>query len=371
MRRNVALAALMLGSASMLSGCIAAAIAVPLAAGGAVARKQMTGSDERAAERERLAPQPTTTPTPVADIPPFRVVGVVQGPMPTPGGPTPVLAGEEKPRTPPAGMQYLYGSGEGAAISLQAYQQLWSYLSARVQDRKAGLEIRGAVLSKEGTLEVPKFVPCGKKPLAVIFDIDETVVLNLGYEADDAQRGGPYDDRRWKRWEQTGADKVAPVPGAVETIEGARRAGITVVFNSNRSEANAAQTIATLEAAGLGTAKLGDTLWLRGDGANSSGKDARRWEIAGKYCVVAQMGDQLGDFTDLFNPGGVPVPIRRNMASQTMIAAMWGNGWFLLPNPVYGTGLHGGIDDIFPQDKRWTDPGEAPPAPPIPETVPQ
>jgi 5'-nucleotidase (lipoprotein e(P4) family) len=369
-RRYVAFAALVLGGTSVLSGCVAAAVAIPLAAGGAVARKQLSGSDERAAERAQPTPEPTGTPTPNASVPPFRVVGVVQGPMPTPGGPTPVMAGQAGPKTPPAGMQYLYGSGEGAALSLQAYQQLWSYLSARVQDRKAGLEIRGAVLARDGTLEVPKFVPCGKKPLAVIFDIDETVILNLGYEADDSQRSTGYDDRRWKRWEQTGADKVAPVPGAVETIEGARRAGITVVFNSNRSEANAAQTIAMLDAAGLGKAKLGETLWLRGDGANSSGKDERRWEIAGKYCVVAQMGDQLGDFTDLFNPGGVPVPIRRNMASQTMISAMWGNGWFLLPNPVYGTGLHGGLDDVFPQDKRWTDPAEAPP-PPAPAATPE
>jgi len=370
-RRGLALAALALGGTSMLSGCIAAIAAVPLAAAGAIGRKQMTGSDERSAERQNPAasPSPQGTPTPVAGIEPFRVVGVVQGPMPTPGSPLPPVPGEEKPRTPPAGMQYLYGSGEAAALSLQAYQGLWSFLSARAQDRKADLPIRGVVLSKEGTLEVPKFVPCGKKPLAVVLDIDETVVLNLGYEADDAQRTGPYDDKRWKRWEQTGAGAVAAVPGAVETLDGARRAGITVVFNSNRSEGTAPQTIAALENAGLGSAKLGETLWLRGDGPNSSGKDIRRWEIAEKYCVVALVGDQLGDFTDLFNPGGVPVPIRRNMASQTMIAAMWGNGWFMLPNPVYGTGLHGSLDDIFPQDKRWTDPGEAPPPPAAPETI--
>ncbi|MCW3845729.1 acid phosphatase [Sphingomonas sp. LB-2] len=373
MRRKAALAAMMLGAMPMLSGCIAAAVAVPLAAGGAVARKRLSGSDERASERQRPAgqPGPQATPTPVAGVEPFRIVGVVNGPMPTPGAPLPPAPGEEAPRNPPAGMQYLYGSGEAAALSLQAYQQLWSFLSARAQDRKAQLEIRGAVLSKEGSLEVPRFMPCGKKPLAVVFDIDETVILNLGYEADDAQRTGPYDDRRWKRWESTGAEKVAPVPGAVETIEGARRAGIVVVFNSNRSEANAAQTIAALEHAGLGTPKLGETLWLRGDGPNSSGKDARRWEIGAKYCVVALVGDQLGDFTDLFNPGGVPVPIRRNMASQTMIAAMWGNGWFMLPNPVYGTGLHGDLDDVFPQDKRWTDPGEAPSPAPVPTATPQ
>lgn len=364
MIRRAALAALLLGGAPMVSGCIAA-VAVPLVAAGAIGRKQVTGSDERAAERQAPAATPTPgAPASSADIPASRIVSVVQGPMPVPGGPTPVLAGEEKPRTPPPGMQYLYGSGEAAALSLQAYQQLWSYLQARAQDRKAGLEIRGVVLSKEGSLEVPRFMPCGKKPLAVVLDIDETALLNLGYEADDAQRGTGYDDKRWKRWEQTGAGAVAAVPGAAETLEGARRAGIVVVFNSNRSEGSAEQTAAALESAGLGTAKLGETLWLRGDGPNSSGKDVRRWEIAAKYCVVALVGDQLGDFTDLFNPGGVPVPIRRNMASQTMIAAMWGNGWFMLPNPVYGTGLHGSLDDLFPQDKRWTDPGEAPPPEP-------
>jgi hypothetical protein len=30
----------------------------------------------------------------------------------------------------------------------------------------------------------------------------------------------------------------------------------------------------------------------------------------------------------------------------------------MLPNPVYGTGLKGGVDDIFPPDARWTDPEE-------------
>jgi 5'-nucleotidase (lipoprotein e(P4) family) len=374
MRRLAALA-LGLATSTMLTGCIAAA-AIPLAAGGAIAKKH----GHR--DGHQTAPAPSPTPTPGAPdhtpgVEPFQIVGVVKGGMPVPGGPVPVVQGQAAPAKSLAGMQFLYGSGEGAAMSLQAYQILWSYLAARAEDRKAGLEIRGVVLSKDATLEVPKFVPCGKKPLAVVLDIDETALLNLGYEADDAVRDGPYDESRWQRWEATGADKVAAVPGAVETLESARRVGVTVVFNSNRSVANAAQTVAALEGAGLGHAELGKTLWLRGDGPGSSGKDARRWEIAAKYCVVALVGDQLGDFTDLFNPGGVPVPIRRNMASQTMVAAMWGLGWFMLPNPVYGTGLHGSLDEIFPLDKRWTDPGPAPApapaaiAPPTETTKPQ
>jgi hypothetical protein len=38
---------------------------------------------------------------------------------------------------------------------------------------------------------------------------------------------------------------------------------------------------------------------------------------------------------------------------------MWGNGWFVLPNPVYGTGVKGGPDDIFAKDVQWRDPGRS------------
>ena len=69
-----------------------------------------------------------------------------------------------------------------------------------------------------------------------------------------------YDTARWDRWEQTGADKVAPIPGAVTALSAIRRAGVTVIFNSNRSAATAAQTEAALNGAGLGPARHGETL---------------------------------------------------------------------------------------------------------------
>jgi len=325
----------------VLSSCV---VALPTVAAGVIAKKQVN----RKNARSRAGRAQQTEILPLTELP-----APSSAPAPVPAGPA-------------AGMQYLYGSGEAAALSIQAYQALWNYVYARVLDRRMGREVAAVVLSSEATLVVPKFMPCGKKPLAIVLDVDETAVLNLGYEAADAQRTGSYDEARWSRWEATGADKVAAVPGAVETLDAARRAGVVIVFNSNRSVTNAPATIAALKGAGLGDAELGKTLWLRESGA-PSGKDSRRWEIAAKYCVVALVGDQLGDFSDLFNPGGVPVAIRRNLATQTMMAPMWGTGWFVLPNPVYGTGLHGGVDDIFPQDKRWTDPGEAPaPAPATP-----
>ncbi|MBO9622595.1 MAG: acid phosphatase [Sphingomonas sp.] len=259
----------------------------------------------------------------------------------------------------PAGMQYLYGSGEASALSIQAYQALWNFIRVEIGYRRDKTKINSVVLSPGSTLENPRFETCGKRPLAVVLDVDETVLLNLGYEGDTAARGNaPYDAGRWTRWEQTGADKVAAVPGAAEALAAVRREGIKVVFNSNRSAATADQTRAALEAAGLGPADLFDTLWLRGEG-EQGGKDARRQQIAQRYCVVAMAGDQLGDFSDLFNAPQLSVRARRNSAGETMVSQLWGAGWFMLPNPVYGTGLKGGTDDIFPADKRWTDPQES------------
>jgi 5'-nucleotidase (lipoprotein e(P4) family) len=249
----------------------------------------------------------------------------------------------------PAGMQYLYGSGEASAISIQAWRSLVAYAAEQVRVRPAD----SVVLDRGSTLAAPRFVPCGGKPLAAVFDVDETVLLNLGYEADDAAHPGrAYDERRWQSWERTGVGKAAAVPGARKALDMLRAMGVSVVFNTNRSAVNARATERALDNAGLGAAVHGQTLWLKGDDATGSLKDARRWQIADRFCVIAMAGDQLGDFSDLFNAGLSPQP-RRAAVSVPPLSAKWGAGWFVLPNPVYGTALKGGPDDVFPADKRW------------------
>jgi 5'-nucleotidase (lipoprotein e(P4) family) len=257
----------------------------------------------------------------------------------------------------PPGFQYLYGSGEAVALDHQAYNSLVDAVRRRLASEKnnPGADRTSAVLAPTATIDQPVTLPCGDKPRAVVFDVDETLLLNLGYESDEATHPGrPYDATRWARWEQTGVDKVAAVPGALWAVGELRRMGVTVLFNTNRSAANAQFTEAALDHAGLGPAKHGETLWLKGDVSPGSGKDSRRQAIAGRYCVVAMGGDQLGDFSDLFT--GTPQE-RRAKAEAPAIWGMWGRFWFVLPNPVYGSGLKGSADEVFPADKRWADPG--------------
>jgi 5'-nucleotidase (lipoprotein e(P4) family) len=254
---------------------------------------------------------------------------------------------------PPAAMQWLYGSGEGGAASQQAYNAFLNYVIAQAEHRPHD----SVVLAADSTLDLPNLVPCGDKPLAVILDVDETALQNLGYEYDDATHPGrPYDQERWNRWERTGGHAVLPMPGAVIALERMRHYDVTVIFNSNRMATNAAATEAALNDADLGPAVHGRTLWLQGDVAPGSAKDPRRAAIAQRYCVVAMAGDQLGDFSDLFNARTLSVQQRRHYATTPPFRDMWGQGWFILPNPVYGSGLRGNLDDIFPADRRWSDP---------------
>ena len=244
----------------------------------------------------------------------------------------------------PAGMQYLYASGEAAAGSIQAWNALVGYVRAQRTPTSV-------VLAPGATLAAPRWTACGSKPKAAVFDVDETVLLNLGFEYD-ASTGRPWSEPRWQEWERTGIKQVAPVPGALAALTQLRAMGVTVVFNSNRAAANAAQTQAAIEAAGLGPARHGETLFLAGDDAMGSKKDGRRAMIAARYCVVAMGGDQLGDFSDLFNAGQTPAA-RRAVVQSPVITAKWGAGWFVLPNPVYGTALKGSRDEVFPPAIHW------------------
>lgn len=255
-------------------------------------------------------------------------------------------------RPVPPTMQWLYGSGESGASSIQAYRAFRDHVLAAARARPSD----SVVLAEGSTLASPRFLPCGDRPLAVVLDVDETALQNLGYEYDEALGGKSYDQARWNRWEQTGAGAVSPMPGAATALRAVRDAGVTVIFNSNRMAANAAQTSAAIEGAGLGPAVHGETLWLQGDVAAGSAKDPRRAAVSGRYCVIAMAGDQLGDFSDLFNARDLPVPARRRAATAAPFESLWGNGWFMLSNPVYGPSIRGDFDDVFPADRRWSDP---------------
>lgn len=302
-------ALLTLGAAGLLcGGCVAAAI--PIVAGGSMAGKQIFGGDKT----------PESEPEPVAAATP--------APTEPAGDPTATLTTPEAralalrlQASAAASKAAAPASAESAAASLQAYQSLWAYVERQVAARKAGEAVRSVVLAEGATLDAPRYVPCDAKPFAILFDLDESAA-------------GSDPDARFRRWVGDGSDEVSAVPGAVEGVDALRREGVQAIFTSARRPSGNNAAAAMLAKIGFGEFVPGKTLILRGGEPPISGDQVRR-TVAASYCVVAIVGDALGDFSDTFDAGDAAR--RPAAATETMVAPLWGAGWFLLPNPVRST----------------------------------
>lgn len=305
----------------MAGGCVAAA--VPVAVGGLIARDQLGGrGDERRAGKAEEGRTPGGLKTAQAQAA-LRAFGVEAatppqpGMLPAPNGALPVPQGQ--PANAPAATRP--GTGEAAAYSLQAYQGLWNHLAAQAAKRQRGEPLQSVVLVPDTTLDAPRYAGCEGKPLAVVFDLDES-----------AEKAADP-DAPWRRWKGDGTDAVAATPGAVEGVEAARREGVAVIFTTRRSPESAPGVTALLDRLGFGRFEAGRTLILLGAADAEKGDEQVRQVIAAGYCVVALVGDSLNDFSKLFEAAD-NARKRQTAATETMVAPLWGAGWFILPNPV-------------------------------------
>lgn len=258
-------------------------------------------------------------------------------------------AAVSQPPAPSTGEQWLLGSAEARIIMVQT----WNDIAAHIEASAAARPNASVIMAPGATAEAPEFLACGDKPLAAVFDADETLIWNTGSTGAFRRMGIEYTPEIWADWERTGAGKAVAIPGATDSLERIRAAGVEVIVNTNREAENAAGTIETLRAAGIGEFVHGSTLFLKGDTPGGSAKDGRRYAISENYCVVALVGDQLGDIADIFNEKSLRPADRKELSSAAAFDAMWGKGWFLLPNPLYGPSIAGTMDEIFPPETFW------------------
>ncbi|APG63504.1 acid phosphatase [Sphingorhabdus lutea] len=256
------------------------------------------------------------------------------------------------PINPPAGQQYLYGSAEASIILRQSWANVADFVVGAARDENA----KSVIAEKWEDAASPHFENCGNKPKAAVFDADETLIWNVGSMRYFAENAMEFDPVIWDEWERTGAGKAVAIPGAIDALSKIRGAGIAIIVNTNRSNKNVKGTVDTLKAAGIGEYFHGENLFLRGDTPGGSDKDGRREIIAQKYCVIALVGDQLGDINDRFNDKGLSPKMRKALSDNPAISTLWGKGWFIFPNPIYGPSITGGYGDIYDDETKWTPP---------------
>lgn len=246
----------------------------PLAAGGAIARKQL----ERPDEASRRAPQ-VTLPAPQQ---PVAAAEGASAAAPSAEAEIPPYA---RPNSPPA-------------TGLEAFA---SFAATRAQPTPDRPQL-SALIDPATLLDTPARLPCGKVPPAVVIDLDPgTATLDLN-------------------------DPPRAAPGLAEALGRIRGAGITVFWSSALPIKQADRLYAVLRAVGL---DLDGTDRLLLPRKASERKQERRLAAAREWCFVALAGDRRGDFEEaldyLRDPAG---PIAQAMAPLD------GQGWFVIPQPI-------------------------------------
>jgi 5'-nucleotidase (lipoprotein e(P4) family) len=170
------------------------------------------------------------------------------------------------------------------------------------------------------------------KPPAVIVDADETMIDNSPSQARAVRDGGGFAYERWLAW--VNERRARALPGALEFANYATSRGVTIYFVTNRdAPAETESTIANLRSLGFPIAADGSNVMLRGDKrAPLREKSQRRRLVGEKYRVLLMLGDNLGDFVDIADADAAA---RTTLIGQ--YAPWWGERWFMLPNPSYGS----------------------------------
>jgi 5'-nucleotidase (lipoprotein e(P4) family) len=165
----------------------------------------------------------------------------------------------------------------------------------------------------------------GAKPLAVVVDIDETVLDNSPYQARQALQGGQFPEG-WTEWCNLAQAKA--VPGALEFLKLVESKGIAVYYITNRRTAEREGTLNNLRALGFPNVQ-DDHFYFRTD---ESDKTKRREKVSLTHDIIMFCGDNLGDFSGVFDKQ--PKALRQTATDSLM--RHFGEHWIVLPNPMYG-----------------------------------
>jgi len=165
-----------------------------------------------------------------------------------------------------------------------------------------------------------------KEKLAIITDLDETILDNSYSEAQLIKEGKEYSPQSWKKW--TDKSAATSVPGAVEFLQYAKSKGISIFYISNRDTTEIGSTITNLQKLQLPDADSAHMLFM----GKTSSKEERRLLVGATHNIIMLLGDNLNDFTKAFEK----VAIAQRFVETDNEKAEWGKKFIVLPNPSYG-----------------------------------
>jgi 5'-nucleotidase (lipoprotein e(P4) family) len=164
------------------------------------------------------------------------------------------------------------------------------------------------------------------KPRAIITDIDETILDNSADEVHRDILGKPFDPVEWNKWTAMGAADT--IPGALSFLKYAASKNVETFYITNRDEKDREGTLKNLLKFNFPNADNAHLIVRQ----NTSSKETRRQQVMADHDVVLLMGDNLGDFSSLFDKK----TYEERLQSVVQLVGQFGNRFIVLPNPIYG-----------------------------------
>lgn len=163
------------------------------------------------------------------------------------------------------------------------------------------------------------------KQQAVVVDIDETVLDNSPHQARLIIENKRYPEY-WAAWCKKA--EANPLPGAVDFLKYAQEKGVEVFYVSNRHDSLRKPTLENLRYLDFPFADDAH-IFLK---TTTSGKKKRRDKISENHEIVLLIGDNLADFSEVFEGG----TILERFEKTNKYKEAFGSRFIVLPNAMYG-----------------------------------
>lgn len=206
------------------------------------------------------------------------------------------------------------------------YEKLMAVLYVQNSAEVQALYYQGFNIAKEKLTAYLKSENNAKKPVVVV-DIDETMLDNSPYEANNILNNLEFSKEKWKEWSDR--EEALALPGALDFALFAQENNVEVFYISNRRVNELEATISNLKKEGFPFADK-EHVYLRTD---EGSKKARRAMVSENHEIVLLIGDNLGDLSEIFENRS------ENNGKNTVeqFKTEFGSRFIVLPNPMYGS----------------------------------
>ena len=166
------------------------------------------------------------------------------------------------------------------------------------------------------------------KPLAIVLDIDDTILDTSIYDASFIGTSKRPTLENMKPWINSAT--ASPMPGAVEFLKDVSKKGVEIFYVTNRRAPEHIEgTIKNLKKFDFPSAD-NEHIFLRTD---TGSKQERFDKIAEDFKIIVYMGDNAGDFP--LDTYGKLLSERKEIFDGHK--KEFGTKFIVLPNPVYGS----------------------------------